>query len=107
MVELLAAEEKGAIFMMKDVQQIFADEFSQDWAISTLTRHLGAEYSWQKASFKDPQKWLPPNCVLIKDFALWWIELPVQCHYQVKVFDEACIDRTNLGNLIIWSWRGQ
>jgi len=30
MVELLVVEEKGVIYMMKDIQHIFADEFGQD-----------------------------------------------------------------------------
>lgn len=107
MIELLSVEEKGAVYSMKDVQRTFEEELGEKWSISTLTQHLGKEYSRQKATFEDPRKWLPANCRLIKDFIIWRLEQPLRHHYTIKVFNEARVNQTHLGNLIIWSQRGQ
>jgi len=54
MIELLSIKEKGETKMMKDVQQVLEKELGQKWILSTLPRQLRKEYSWQKATFKDP-----------------------------------------------------
>lgn len=107
MIELLSVEEKGVVYSMKDVQHTFEEELGEKWLISTLTQHLSKEYSHQKAMFEDPHKWLLANCHLIEDFIIWCLEQPLHHHYTVKVFNEACVDWTHLGNLIIWSQWGQ
>jgi hypothetical protein len=107
MIELLSVNRKGGSYTLKDVQHIFADKLGQKWAMLTLTSHLGQEYSWQKAVFEDPHKWLPLNCWLIEDFLIWHHKTPVKKHYQVKIFNKAQVDQTNLGNLVVWSQQGQ
>jgi len=107
MVELLSHEGKGKSNTMRDVQRILKEELGQSWGMSTLNRHLNQEHSRQKAIFEDPRKWTPNNCRLYKNFLLWRREVPVATHYRVKIFDEARVDRTHLGNLVIWSRRGQ
>lgn len=103
MIELLTINKKGVTYTMKGVQEVFEKHFGEWWSILTLMKHLMKEYSQQKATFKDPHKWLLANCLIIKDFIIWQLETPWLHHYQVKVFDEACIDCTHLGNLVIWS----
>lgn len=107
LVEMLAVEEPGHTYTIKDVQKMFTTEFGERWSISVLNKSLRQEYSRQKAIFEDPRKWSAHNCQLIENFLIWRIELPLAQHYAVKVFDECRVDRTNLGQLIIWSRRGQ
>jgi len=92
---------------MKTVQKAIEEETGDCWGYSTINRALNKEHSRQKATFEDPHKWLPANCLLYDNFLIWRLTVPLACHYQVKVFDEARVDRTHLGNLVIWSHRGQ
>lgn len=107
MIDLLSQEEKGKTNSMRDVQETLKKELGQSWGMSTLNRHLNHEHSRQKATFEDPRKWLPDNCRLYENFIRWRFEVPTSTHYHVKIFDEARVDRTHLGNLVIWSRRGQ
>jgi hypothetical protein len=107
MIELLSVDGKGGSYTLKDVQRIFTDKLGQKWVMLTLTSHLRQEYLQQKAVFEDPCKWLPLNCRLIEDFLVWRRKTPVKKHYQVKIFDKAQVDWTNLGNLVVWSQQGQ
>jgi hypothetical protein len=107
MVALLSISERGATHTMKDVQHVLQEELNQQWALCTLTHHLSIKYSHQKAMFKDPCKWCPDNCCLIADFVTWRLEIPINTHYQVKIFNKACVDHTNLRNLVVWSQQGK
>ena len=105
-MELLSIDEPGHTYTIRNVQELFQQEYQEVWSFSVLNKTLGKEYSKQKATFEDPRKWLPRNCVL-KNFLQWRLEIPPSLHYHVKVFDECRVNRTNLGNLVIWAQQGR
>jgi len=71
MVALVEEKGRSEANTMKTMQKSIKEEMGDCWGYSTINRALNKEHSQQKATFEDPCKWLPANCLLYDNFLIW------------------------------------